>query len=386
MGLLDLNDDVLTAIVAHLDSASARQLSYTAHGIHLIATYRALRSVTLRSCASIIAFVKYMLENMRHRVPALQKLEILCDIRPSKLHLPRLDPYGKLKELCSRAAALLTDLFQGSIGLQVLVMVSAEIWMQYDPRMVKALCSLRALRDVELGLFGDSEHTSKLISNLSSAPHRLALHGGASHEALVPTSHVCLRSVTMLMADNPSNLPPPKALARAFPNVVALDLTRAVDFGPWRRTDRAPVAVSWPSLERLRGSVSSFEGWTAVSPVHSLEFTDQLSCNDSALSHRGAPPVAVGARKTTRACSAANIAIANFQPAVLVVELNISIALEDLKRLIKNSTRLRYLAILIDDSYRQAGIGSWWVSGIPSARPCNMKLRGNGLSLCTLLV
>lgn len=379
MGLLDLNHDVLTAIVAHLDSASARKLSYTARGIHLIATYRSLQSVTLCSLESVIAFLKYMLGDMSHRISALQKLELRCDIPcHSELRMKDLDSSEELLELLNKVASQLTDLFYAAVSLRVLVMDSAEAWMTYETQMMTALCSLGALREIELGRVG--EHISELINNSSSAPRKLIIRDGppfGAHEKLVLGDHVRLRSVTMLVADNPGCLlPSPKELARAFPNAVALDFTRAIDVGPWRHSVRGPIAVNWPSVERLCGSLSSFESWATITPVHSLELVDRLSCSDSAPPHaaHGARPMPTSARRITRACSAANTVIANFQPAVLVVELNVSIKVAELGRLVKNSTRLRYLAILIDDSHRQAGIGSWWVSDVSCAgRQCERQ-------------
>lgn len=359
--LLNLDDDVLTAIVAHLDCASARRLSFTARGIHIIATYRALQSVTLQSYESVAAFLKYMLGRMSHRVSALQKLELLCKLlSPSELRLLEIES-GELKEQYSGIAVLLTDLFRGAISLRVLVMASAESWMAYDPRMVNALCSLQALRVIDIKLLG--ERTSKFINNMSSAPRKLVFRYGSLvqpiHGALVLEPHFSLRSVTALVADNLDTLPSPKDLARAFPYSVALDFMRIRATQPeaWRRT----VRVSWPSVEHLRGSVSCFEDWATITPVHLVELVDQLSCRDYPLPLLR-PQALNDEWKTTRACSAANTVVANFQPAVLVVQLDVSINIEHLERLVTNSTRLRYLAILIDDSHRQAGIGSWWVS------------------------
>lgn len=124
----------------HLDCASTRRLSYTACRIHLITTYRALQSVTLRSHKGIATFVKYMLGDMSHRVSALRKLALLCNI-PVPLSAGmrtlgrRCRNTGGEEELYSDTVVRLTDLLRGAISLRVLVILSAEVWMAYDPRI-----------------------------------------------------------------------------------------------------------------------------------------------------------------------------------------------------------------------------------------------------------
>ncbi|KAI0732977.1 hypothetical protein C8Q72DRAFT_75772 [Fomitopsis betulina] len=185
------------------------------------------------------------------------------------------------------------------------------------------LCSLPNLQEVDIERVG--VHTSKLINNLSSAPRKLVLRGevpGQVHGALVLEPSFSLWSGTTLVVDNPGGLPPPKDLAQAFPNAVALDFTCAIQREAWTLLAVGiPVAASWPSVECVSGSVSSFEAWATTTPVHLVKLVDRLLYRDPTASSRLRPPSRVTKGNTIRSCLAANAVVANLQPTVLVVEL-----------------------------------------------------------------
>ncbi|KZT73404.1 hypothetical protein DAEQUDRAFT_808494 [Daedalea quercina L-15889] len=359
--MLTLNEDVLITLVSYLDSQSARQLSYTARSIHLIAKHRALQSVTLHSIERTTKFCTYMLGDMPHRLPALHELKVHCIVLSA--HELVTHTTDDTEESYAAAATLLSELLRRAKNLRVLVMDSAQAWMAYEPQMVDAMASIQTLQEIDLALVGS--YTSEFINKMRSAPRKLTfrrsgpLKQGRGRLQLDP--QLRLPSVESLSVYDPDNLPGAPDLARAFPGAKRVDLRRTRSFKglrPLLSTDTD--AVPWPTLERVRGSVISFERWKSANTVHLLQLVGQLSSTEASSSWRGRALAGILRGRVTY--SSAIPIVSNFQPVALILELDVTAGLENLAELIRGSARLQYLAVAVasDDKDRLDHVASWW--------------------------
>ena len=354
---LALNDDVLSAVVFHLDPASARQLSYTAHLIHTIAQHRALESAEFHSIENAVKFFAYMLHKVPHRLRALRELDLRCEVFTTFTGNYPQRPHPK--EFYADAASLLTRLLREAVNLRALVMVSAEAWMDHEPDMVDVLSQLRTLKEIEFGSTGP--HTSDFLHKMQSAPVKLLLCAPRFDPNFAPwrlalEAHPPYPSVEVLSMIDPlsHHFPGPDQLARIFPNVTALSVSRKQP----RQIPTSPI-VTWPALERIRGTVGSLQGWTTGAPVHLMELVGYMVCSK------------VGRLRAVRntifatfspPCTAADSLVANFQPVALILNLETAKAPEHVERsLVRSSSRLRYLAITLD-LVHALDAESWWVS------------------------
>ena len=231
--------------------------------------------------------------------------------------------------------------------------------MDHQPRMVDALSEMHTLKEVEFGSTGP--HTSKFLHKMQSEPTTVMLCAprfdpNVSPWWLVLGAHLSFPSVeTLSMVDPLSHhFPGPDQLARAFPNVKAFSVSRKEP----RQSFTSPI-VTWPTLERVRGTVGSLQGWTIGSPVHLVELVGYLSCSK------------VGRLRAVRntifasfslPCAAADPIVVGLQPVALIFKLDISKEPEHVEQsLINSSTRLRYLAITFD-LVKGVLAKDWWVS------------------------
>lgn len=362
MSLLALNEDVLITLVSYLDPPTARLLSYTARGIHLIAKHQALQTVTLHTVNNTIKFCAYMLSSMPHRIPALHELRLHCLILSAYeigTHLT-----DDTEESYTEAALLLTDLIQQATGLRLLIMESAQAWMVYEPRLVDALASIDTLQEIDLELVGS--YISDFVNKMRSTPRKMTFRRtkrGRGRLQLDP--QLRLPSVESLQVYDPDNLPEPPQLAHAFPKTRRLDLRRTRSFRGFqpRQSDDVDTAA-WSTLERVRGSVYSFVGWKNIAAVHLLQVVGPLSSVIARSSwHERA---LAGIRRGEVEYSAAAPIVENFQPIALILELDMSAEPKNLNELIGASKRLRYLAVAIHDKDHQAFFAGWWVGTLLS--------------------
>lgn len=361
--LVDLNDDVLLTLVSFLDSHSARQLSQTARAVHVMAKHRALESVTLTSFEKTTKFCEYMLKDMPHRLPALREL---------RLHTPLSDPllYATFRYIRSgagvantarirREARLLAAMLANTQDLRVLVMYSMEYWIAHSSKLRKVLASLQHLEEVTLENAGPM--TGEFINTMLAKPRRLAF----LNEKWVPyevqytlslSPRLCLPSVEYLVAYDPIHQSREiRAFARSFPNVRRLDILRMPIFSP----EDVTVKVDWPSLERVRGGVFSFD-WKNLNGVHMLQLINRLSTTiinahptTLRLSLESVGPVA---------CVSAIPAIRNVQPVALIIHMDVTAEGQLWESIVETSARLRYLAVLLDDARLPNDVLQWWVS------------------------
>lgn len=362
--LVDLNEDVLLILVCFLDPSSARQLSQTARAVHVIAKYRALESITLGSFEKTARFCKYMLEDMPHRLPALRELRLhtkLPEALPDVLfHYIREGGVLEGTARIHREARLLTAMLTKTPNLRVLALHSAEYWIAHASALADVLASLRHLQEIELENAG--EMTEKFIKFTRASPRRLAFlneqwyPGHQDRFPLFPNRRLCLPSVEYLVAYDPVHQSGEiKGFAWSFPNVKRLDILRVPRF-----TREGPrVWVNWPSLERVRGGVFSFD-WTNVNGVHLLQLINRLSTTlinahptTQRLSEESVGPVA---------CTSASPAISSVQPVALIMHMDVTAEGQLLGPIVESSARLRYLAVLLDDARRPNDIAPWWVS------------------------
>ncbi|EPS97817.1 hypothetical protein FOMPIDRAFT_1052046 [Fomitopsis schrenkii] len=330
-----MNDDVLSAVVSYLDSASARQLSYTAHEIHAIAQGHALRSVEFHSIENAVKFFVYMLDEVPHRLRALHELYLRCEVFTTFTGSYPERPHPKA--FYADGVSLLTHLLREAVNLRVLVMASAEAWMKYEPDMVSALARMRALKEVDFGSTG--LHTSDFLHKMQSAPRKLLLCAPRFDPNFLPRrlvfdTHLSFSTVEVLsMTDHLSHhFPGPDRLAQTFPNVKAFSIFRKQP----RHNPESPK-VTWPRLERIHGTVGSLQGWTTGTPVHLLDLFGFLSCSQR------------GSLRTVRdtifatplpPCTAADSVVACFQPVALILRLELPKEPEHVEQsLIKSSPR-----------------------------------------------
>lgn len=361
--LVDLNDDVLLTLVSFLDSSSARQLSQTARAVHITAKYRALESVTLTSFEKTGHFCEYMLKDMPHRLFALRELRMftrLPEPLPDAVYYYISVDAPRIARV-RREARLLTSLLANTPNLRVLVMYSAEYWMALVSGLADVLASLRHLQEIELENAGAL--TGKFINRMHAQPRSLAFLNeqwlpSEVQVHLVLHRTLCMPSVEYLAAYDPVHQSGDvRDFARSFPKVKRFDILRMPMF---MRRREAGIKVDWPSLERVRGSVFSFD-WSNKHGVHLLELINRLST------------VEINARPSTRrlseesvgpiACTSAIPAVHNVQPVALIIHMDVTAEWVHLEPIVKRSTRLRYLAVALDDIQRpDVKVDWWWVS------------------------
>ena len=356
-GLLSLNDDVLSAIVSYLDSPSALQLSYTASSVHTIARHRALQSVSFNSIENAIMFFNFMLDKAPHRLFALHELCLRCEVYTTFTRNYPQRPHPK--SFYADAASLLARLLRGAVKLRALVMYSAEAWMDHEPDIVDVLSRIRTLKEVEFGTSGP--HTSDFLHKMQSTPDKLMLCAphfdpNNPHWRLVLNPGLSFPSVsTLSMIDALSHhFPGPDELARAFPNVKVLNISRKQP-----RLNSALPIITWPTLERVRGTVGSLQGWTIGSSVHLMDVAGYLSCSKSMRLRAVRNTIFTS---ISPSCIAANSIVAKLQPVAFIVKLEVAKEPEHVEQsLFSSSIRLRYLAITFD-LVKGPVAENWWVS------------------------
>ena len=360
--LVDLNEDVLLTLVSFLDPTSARQLSLTARGLHVISKYRSLESVTLTSFRKTTQFCNYMLKDMPHRLPALRELRVLAREVPLPdvlYHRIPIDvPY---RAPIRHEGRLLATVLAKAKNLRILVMYSAEYWVARAHEFPTVLASLRNLQEIQLENAGML--ACGFISRMRAKPRILAFLNDewVPEESRMPRifdGNIHIPSVEYLIAYDPVHQPEDlRNFPSSFPSVKRFDILRVPMF---KRDREVRIMVDWPSLERVRGSVFSFD-WRNRCGVHLLQLINRLSTER------------LNAHRSTRqlceenvgpvACTCAISALDTVQPVALVIHLDVTAEWVHLEPIVASSARLRYLAVALDDlQLPDVKVNYWWVS------------------------
>ncbi|KAH9830433.1 uncharacterized protein C8Q71DRAFT_364740 [Rhodofomes roseus] len=270
--------------------------------------------------------------------------------------------------------ALLLDLLQQAIHLRVLSLYCTEYWLQHQPQLLPVMCSLKHLTEVGVDILGPE--TSMFIHKMQCTPRKLILFHIDYYLYDLLTNDTMLRldpnfrlaSVQSLMALAEPILPGIEQLARAFPGTRGLQI-RHKEPDPHGQ----PIpSINWPSLERIRGTCSSFVYWRHATGIHLLEliFDDVFDTPIEEESPRSSTTITEELRQRlrvltpSRELSHALTAVTNIQPVALAVSVDSRVEVGFWAQLIRASARLRYLALELPDirfyETVSADLIRWW--------------------------
>ncbi|KAH9926449.1 uncharacterized protein B0H18DRAFT_342427 [Fomitopsis serialis] len=273
MNLLTLDEDSLSAIVAHLSCDDALRLSLVARSIHTIAKHHALKHVTIYTYDGLVKFCWYMLNDMRHRlsciVSFIGELWILNDAEMDESSF--LGPPLVTIEEYEAAGALLAGVLERACNLRTFVLNRAEVWMEYEPRIADAVIVMRRLNELVLRDIGPM--VSRVIHNMQSKPWKLAIpeidvSSYYVHNIFPLDDGLRLPFVRHLTAYGNMALPSVAGLVRVFPNI------RSLDLGNTYQVKEPPIEgileINWPHLEHLEGMPETLAKWRNMTPIHSV--------------------------------------------------------------------------------------------------------------------
>ena len=348
MSLQTLDGDSLAQIVSYLECWDALQLSLVARSVHIIAKHHGLKYVSIHTYAGHIKFCRSMLSEMRHRLPYIHALETSFSIS-NEAEIEEsswLGPPTITVDHYKAAGTLFAQVLENASSLKRLTLNRAEVWMEYEPRIIEAIIDLRNLGELVLRDVGP--RVSRVIHSMKSTPYKLGIPEapGASyyvHHSFPLADNLRIPSVRHLILYGNMSVPPIDHLARVFPNVETLNLGNG-----WVNVPtEVGMEISWPHLAHIEGLPEMLAKWRNVSPVHSVCIPSDFG------QRRDNPRLLDGIR--------------NAQPVALSIVLFRPSA--DIWRgVMTSSPRLRYLSIEAYDlrwsHCWQQDLGTWFVSTV----------------------
>ncbi|CCM00522.1 uncharacterized protein FIBRA_02556 [Fibroporia radiculosa] len=278
MNFLDLNDDVLDAIVSYLSAEDALYLSSTCRRVHDIGARKALARVSiLNNNGRFMSFGACVLSKISDRSTYLRELHV------SLIDTSREGEFDS-------ASLILARVLRRSQNLRILVLRLTEILIENAPVVARAVGDMNNLVVLELHHAGCdsikmlSKVRSRLdklvvrcpssftISNRRLLPHighirslrSLEINGMRFEEKLHP--QLIWKGMRTLRLE--SCKAPMTLIVHSFPNLRTIHLD-----GILRWHEMPNVDHCWPSLDELTAeSAEDLIGWPITCPVRSVSY------------------------------------------------------------------------------------------------------------------
>ncbi|CCM00525.1 uncharacterized protein FIBRA_02559 [Fibroporia radiculosa] len=276
---LDLNDDVLDAIVSHLTVTHALHLACACRRVHDIAMRRALSRVTIfNQRKRFMKFAACMLSDISYHVIYLRKVHISL--------------FGDVGETdFSSAVRLLTHVLRRAKNIQSLGLGPMELMIASVPAVADAVCGMENLE--ALWLYNGGQETILMLDKIQSRLERLVVHSWSdrlttdapqvlpliahiqSLQSLglhnltfqdEPHPHAIWRNVRILRLESCRAAMP--VFVHSFPTIRALHLK-----GNDRRNPQGETVRCWPSLDELSvNTVEDLLEWPITCPVRCVSY------------------------------------------------------------------------------------------------------------------